>query len=273
VDSLWALTTVCFCAWFWLSAYSRVCARATDEYLALAVPVAMANTFLSFFGMHTQALCSSPRARACTLFYSVPVPAPLVFPPLWALYNLAFGLWWSMGDGRWATYIQRSPWAVARIFPMSAHAHRFCSHSRSRDAPPSFLSFCRACAVSGARMLSFFLLLPTASMCTTPGPQHQHQHRTTELFPLTLPVPVPVPRLFVFCLRLLFSSLSCWRRPWHSSMPSSGYIALSLLIPVPVANTLSTRMQSILFPFPYAFPFPRRFFCGRQVSWRTLTNS
>ncbi|KAJ7884859.1 hypothetical protein B0H13DRAFT_2343495 [Mycena leptocephala] len=53
--------------------------------------MAMANTFLSFFGMCT--LRSSPRARIhsilfCSVLIPVPVPAPLFFSPLWAHYNL-----------------------------------------------------------------------------------------------------------------------------------------------------------------------------------------
>jgi hypothetical protein len=104
----------CFC--FWFSAYSR--ARATDGYLALAVPVPMANTFLSLFlsfFLNSSELRSSPRARAHALYsilFSLPSPFQRLFSSLpcgrWRIttspsdfglrWSMAFGLWWVTGD-------------------------------------------------------------------------------------------------------------------------------------------------------------------------------
>ncbi|KAJ7921657.1 hypothetical protein B0H13DRAFT_2655911 [Mycena leptocephala] len=113
-----------------LSAHARARSR-TSEYLALAM--AGANTFLSV--VHARA----PRLseRACTLFYSIPVPA-MLFALLWALaltiWTSVFGGRWAMGDGR-CIFSSHRGWLAS--FLGRVHARTPClvySRSRSREA-------------------------------------------------------------------------------------------------------------------------------------------
>ncbi|KAJ7884930.1 hypothetical protein B0H13DRAFT_2343432 [Mycena leptocephala] len=138
--------------------------------------------------MHMRTLRSSPRSRMHSiLFYSalIPVPAPLFFSPLWSLYNLAFGLWWAMGD-------------VYSALTVSTRAHGVSSVSV--EHLPSFLSVGHAHSPR-ARMLFLSLLLPIASLSNLyvrlPAPNTKPAD--SDSFSLT----VTVPRLFVF----VFSSL------------------------------------------------------------------
>ncbi|KAJ7921660.1 hypothetical protein B0H13DRAFT_2318173 [Mycena leptocephala] len=238
--SLWALTTVPAsgslpilwlspCPWPW------------------PTPFFLWYAHSSLFPEGAHALCSIlfslPFQR---LFSSLPCEAL-------ALDNLTFGLSRSMGDGRWAMYIQRSPWAVARIFPMSTHTHSVSSVSVVVPATPSssFLPFCRACALSESAccLSSFFYPL---RLCVRLPVPNTNTNTAPELLPLpaysSCSRPCTAPLCLLSSSSLLFSSLPGGHPP---CLVPAGYIALSLLIPVPVPNNLSTRMHSILFPFPY----------------------